>query len=308
MSNLCALPSLAFPPTEEDLRELPKLEKRILRRTGEAIQAFDLIEQGDRILVGLSGGKDSWALLEVLETLRKRAPIQFEVHGITVDPGFPDFNPDRIAEVCEAKGIPHHVLGAPIDALIRKRREAEAGAKAHQPQAGPQGGAQEGRREATPCIICSRLRRGVLYTFAKANGFTKIALGHHLDDLLETLLLNLFFEGKLATMPLRLTSDDGANTVIRPLGTVEETDLQRYTWLKGYPIVPCGCPLCGCSSLESRRKQTKELIEQMRGSIPALKYSMLAAMGNVKTTHLLDPKLGALKSVGLDETVEQLGP
>lgn len=284
MSNLCALPSLAYPPTEADLRDLPKLEKRILRRVGEAIREYNLIEAGDRILVGLSGGKDSWALLEVLETLRKRAPIPFEVHGITVDPGFPDFNPDRIAEVCEAKGIAHHVLGAPIDALVRQRPEA------------------------TPCIICSRLRRGVLYTFAKANGFTKIALGHHLDDLLETLLLNLFFEGKLATMPLRLTSDDGANTVIRPLGTVEETDLQRYTWLKGYPIVPCGCPLCGCSSLESRRKQAKELIEQMRASIPALKHSMLAAMGNVKATHLLDPRLGALQAVGMDDSVERLGP
>lgn len=283
MSNPCALPSLAHPPTETDLLGLPKLEKRILHRTGEAIRDFNLIENGDRILVGLSGGKDSWALLEVLETLRRRAPVKFEVHGITVDPGFPDFNPDRIAEVCEAKGIPHHVLGAPIDALVRQRPEA------------------------TPCIICSRLRRGVLYTFAREHGFTKIALGHHLDDLLETLLLNLFFEGKLATMPLRLTSDDGANTVIRPLGTVEETDLQRYAWLKGYPIVPCGCPLCGCSSLESRRVQAKELIEQLRGSIPALKYSMLAALGNVKTTHLLDPRLGAAQAVGSDETVERLG-
>jgi tRNA 2-thiocytidine biosynthesis protein TtcA len=283
MSNLCSLPSLARPPTEADLAGLSKLEKRILRRAGEAIQEYDLIEEGDRILVGLSGGKDSWALLEVLELLRRRAPVKFEVHGVTVDPGFPKFDPDRIAEVCETKGIPHHVLPAPIDALIRQRPEA------------------------TPCIICSRLRRGVLYTYAKAQGFTKIALGHHLDDLLETLLLNLFFEGKLATMPLRLTSDDGANTVIRPLGTVEEADLQRYAWLKGYPIVPCGCPMCACSELESRRKQAKALIGQLQGSIPALKGSMLHALRNVKPTHLLDLKLGAGAAVGVDEAVERLG-
>ena len=147
----------------------------------------------------------------------------------------------------------------------------------------------------------------MLYSFAKQKGFTKIALGHHLDDLIETLLINLFFEGRLSTMPLRLLSDDGANTVIRPLGTCEEKDLQRYAWLRGFPIVPCGCPLCGCSSLESRRKQVKELIASMEGSIPQLKASMLGAMGNVKLSHLLDLKLGALHAKGTDEAVERLG-
>ncbi len=282
MTNPCALPSLAYPPSEEDLALLPKLEKRILRRVGETIKTYNLIEDGDKILVGLSGGKDSWALLEVLTSLQKRAPVKFQVHGITVDPGFPNFDPDPISEVCEQRGIPHHVLGAPIDALIRRRPEE------------------------TPCIICSRLRRGVLYSYAKQHGFTKIALGHHLDDLLETLLLNLFFGGKLATMPVRLTSDDGANTVIRPLATCEEDDLRRFAWLKGYPIIPCGCPLCGCSIAESRRKQTKVLIEQLKGSIPQIKSSMLKAMGNVKGSHLLDLKLGAHASVGFDEAMEHL--
>lgn len=283
MTNLCALPAFGMPPTEEDLKGLPKLEKKILRRAGEAIQEYNLIEEGDRILVGLSGGKDSWALLEVLETLRRRAPVRFEVHGFTVDPGFPAFNPDRIADTCDQKGVPHHIIEAPIDALIRKRPEA------------------------LPCIICSRLKRGVLYSFAKEKGFTKIALGHHLDDLLETLLLNLFFEGRMATMPLRLTSDDGANTVIRPLGTCEEEDLRRYTWLKQYPIVPCGCPLCGCSELESRRKQAKNLITQLKNSIPAIKHSMLAAMKNVQGSHLLDLNLGALSAKGQDASVEKFG-
>ena len=267
MSNPCALPGLALPPTEADLKTLPKLEERIRRKVGVCIHEFGLVEEGDRILVGLSGGKDSWALLDVLESLRKRAPIRFEVHGVTVDPGFPSYNPDRIAEVCEARGIPHHILTAPIDLMVRKRPEV------------------------TPCAMCSRLRRGVLYSHAKERGYTKIALGHHLDDLIETLLLNQFFEGRLSTMPLKLTSDDGANTVIRPLGTCDEEDLRRFAWLKGYPIVPCGCPLCGASVLESRRMQVKALVAQLRETIPDLKHSMLKAMKNVKTSHLLDLRL-----------------
>ena len=277
MSNPCALPSLAMPPTEADLKTLPRLEKKLARRVGETNAAYKLIEDGDRILVAISGGKDSWALLDVLERLRKRAPVTFTVEAITVDPGFPQFNPDPIAETCERLGISHHIISAPIDKMVRTKPEE------------------------LPCIICSRLRRGVLYTFAKRHGFSKIALGQHLDDLIETLLINLFFEGRLSTMPLRLVSDDGANTVIRPLGTCEEKDLQRYAWLRGFPIVPCGCPLCGCSSLESRRKQVKDLIASMETSIPRLKASMLGAMGNVKLSHLLDLELLARRELtGLD--------
>lgn len=267
MSNPCALPSLALPPTEADLKTLPKLEEKLRRRVGVAIHEFGLVEAGDRILVGLSGGKDSWALLDLLDSLRRRAPIKFEVHAATIDPGFPGYNPDRIAEVCEAKGISHQILGAPIDTLVRRKPDI------------------------TPCAICSRLRRGVLYSYAKQNGFTKLALGHHLDDLIETLLINQFFEGRLSTMPLKLVSDDGGNTVIRPLGTCEEEDLRRFAWLKGYPFVPCGCPLCGASVLESRRAQVKALVAELQASIPDLKFSMLKAMRNVKTSHLLDPRL-----------------
>jgi len=267
LSNPCALPSLLRPPGPEDLKDLPKLEERIRRRVGVCIHEFGLIQEGDRILVGLSGGKDSWVLLDVLESLQRRAPIRFELYGVTIDPGFPSYNPDRIAEVCEAKGIPHEVLPAPIDMMVRKRPEV------------------------TPCAMCSRFRRGVLYSHARANGYNKIALGHHLDDLIETLLLNQFFGGRLATMPLKLTSDDGDNVVIRPLGTCEEEDLRRFAWLKGYPIVPCGCPLCGASALESRRAQVKALVAQLRETIPDLKFSMLKAMKNVKSSHLLDPRL-----------------
>ena len=283
MSNPCALPSLALPPAEAELLGLPKLEKQLARRLGDANATYKLIEDQDRILVGVSGGKDSWALLDLLERLRHRAPVEFSVEAVTVDPGFPQFNPDPIAEVCERLGVPHHVIPAPIDKMVRTKPEE------------------------LPCIICSRLRRGVLYSFAKTHGFTKIALGHHLDDLIETLLINLLFGGRLSTMPMRLVSDDGANTVIRPLGTCEEKDLQRYAWLRGFPIVPCGCPLCGCSSLESRRKQVKELIATLEPSIPQLKASMLGAMGNVKLSHLLDLRLGALQAQGMDEALERLG-
>ncbi len=283
MSNPCALPTLAYPPTEADLKTLPALTRKLARRLGTTNGAYNLIEDGDRILVAVSGGKDSWALLDLLERLRKRAPVAFTVAAVTVDPGFPQFNPDPIAEVCEGMGIKHHVIPAPIDQMVRTQPES------------------------LPCIICSRLRRGVLYAFAKQHRYTKIALGHHLDDLLETLLINLFFVGRLATMPLRLLSDDGANTVIRPLGTCEEKDLQRYAWLRGFPIVPCGCPLCGCSSLESRRKQVKDLIAALEPAIPQIKASMLGAMGNVKLSHLLDLNLGALHATGTDEGVERLG-
>ncbi len=272
MSNPCALPAFGVPPSSADLKGLPKLEERLRRRMGTLVVEYGLIQDGDRILVGVSGGKDSWACLDLLESLRRRAPVKFTVHAITIDPGFPGYNPDRVAEACEARGIPHTILGAPIDLMVRKKPEI------------------------TPCAMCSRLRRGVLYSHAKANGYTKIALGHHLDDLVETLLINLFFEGRLSTMPVKLLSDDGANTVIRPLGTCEEEDLRRFAWLKGYPIVPCGCSLCGASELESRRAQVKNLVARLQPSIPEIKYSMLQAMKTGKTSHLLDPHLLALSA------------
>ena len=258
------------PPTEADLAGLPKLEERIRRKVGVCISEYGLIEEGDRILVGLSGGKDSWALLDVLSSLRKRAPVRFEVHGVTVDPGFPGFDTGRIADVCARMGIPHRVLHAPVATVVGRRPEI------------------------TPCAMCARLRRGVIYTFARQNGCTKIALGHHLDDLIETLLINQFFEGRLSTMPLKLRSDDGANQVIRPLGTCEEADLRRYTWLKGYPIITCSCPFADATHVESRRVQVKALVADLQESIPEIKFCLLRAMKNVKTSHLLDRDLLAL--------------
>ncbi|MBP1627880.1 MAG: PP-loop domain protein [Holophagaceae bacterium] len=267
MSNPCALPGFALPPTPEDLKTLQKLEERLRRKVGTCISEYGLIQEGDRILVGLSGGKDSWALVDLLMSLKRRAPIKFEVHTLTIDPGFPGFNPDRIAAACEERGIPHLILDAPINTTVKKKPEI------------------------TPCAMCSRLRRGVMYSYAKREGYTKIALGHHLDDLIETLLINQFFEGRLSTMPVKLTSDDGANTVIRPLAYIEEEDLRRFAWLKGYPIVPCGCPLCGASTLESKRAYIKAMVAQLRETAPDIKFCMLNAMKNVKTSHLLDQNL-----------------
>ena len=261
------LPPFAAPPTEADLRLLPKLEERLRRRVGTLVTKHRLLEEGDRVLVGLSGGKDSWACLELLRALARRAPIRFEVHGATVDPGFPDFRADLVAEACRERGVPHHVLPAPVEPLLRRR---------------PDG---------TPCVMCSRLRRGLLYSFAKREGYTKIALGHHMDDLVETLLINQFFEGRLSTMPFKVVSDDGANTVIRPLGTCEEEDLGRFAWLKGYPQVSCGCPFASATPEQSRRLQMKALVAELMKGAPDLKYCVMRAMANVKPTHLLDLEL-----------------
>ena len=267
MANPCASPDFTQAPTEYDLKALPNLEERLRRKVGTCIADYQLIEDGDRILVGLSGGKDSWALLDALMHLQRRAPIHFQLQAITVDPGFSGYGLERIAEICAARGIAHTSLLAPIHALVERQPHT------------------------TPCAICSRLRRGVIYSYAKQEGFSKIALGHHLDDLIETLLLNQFFEGRLSTMPIKLLSDDRANTVIRPLAYLEEEDLQRYAWLKGYPIVPCGCPFDQANPQDSRRAQIKTLIAQLRRDAPDLKFCMLNAMKNVKTSHLLDKNL-----------------
>src|SRR5919107_1420724 len=197
------------------------LEARISKRTTKAITDFNLIEDGDRIMVGLSGGKDSWALMQVLDNLRQRAPIRFSLVAVNVDSGYKDFKHDVIARTCEERGweyrIEHTSIGEVMDDLLAA--------------------------DATPCSLCARLRRGVLYRIAGELGATKIALGHHLDDILATFFLNLFFGGKLKTMPPKLVSDDGRNVVIRPLAYVEESDLAAYAEVRQFPIIPC--TLCG---------------------------------------------------------------
>src|ERR671933_2992593 len=243
------------------------LEARIAKKTTKAITDFNLIEDGDRIMVGLSGGKDSWALMQTLDNLRQRAPIKFSLVAVNVDSGYKEFKHDVIARTCEARGweyrIEHTSIGEVMDDLLAA--------------------------DATPCSLCARLRRGVLYRIATEVGATKIALGHHLDDFIETLLLNLFFAGSLKAMPAKLVSDDGRHVVIRPFVYVGEDEARAYTKECGLPIIGCCCPACGDLGLQ--RQRTKRLLMELEREHPGVKNSMLKALANVAPRHLLDTRL-----------------
>ncbi len=243
------------------------LEARIAKKATKAIKEFNLVEDGDRIMVGVSGGKDSWALIQILDELRRRAPIDFSLIAVNVDSGYKDYKHDVIARTCESRGweyrIEHTEIGEVMDDLLEAN--------------------------ATPCSLCARLRRGVLYRIATEVGATKIALGHHLDDFIETLLLNLFFAGALKAMPARLISDNGEHTVIRPLVYVEEAEARLYAKERELPIIGCCCPACGDLGLQ--RQRVKRLITDLEIDHPGLKGSMLKALSNVKPRHLLDTRL-----------------
>jgi tRNA 2-thiocytidine biosynthesis protein TtcA len=246
------------------------LEARIAKKVTKAISDYRLVEDGDRVMVGLSGGKDSWALLQVLDVLRRRAPIAFSLVAVTVDSGYDGYRHDLIARTCEARGweyrIIHTEIGEMVDDLIDQN--------------------------ATPCSLCARMRRGVLYRIATEVGASKIALGHHLDDFIETLLLNLFFAGSLKAMPARLVSDNGEHVVIRPLVTVTEAEARNYAKERGLPIIGCCCRACGDLSLQ--RQRVKRLIAELEIDHPEVKNSMIRALANVGTRHLLDLRLNPL--------------
>ena len=243
------------------------LEARIAKKVTRAITAHGLIEDGDRVMVGLSGGKDSWTLLQILDELRRRAPIRFSLIAVTVDSGYDGYRHDLITRTCAERGwecrIEHTGIGATMDDLL-----------------------DEG---ATPCSLCARLRRGVLYRLADDVGASKIALGHHADDFIETLLLNLFFAGTLKAMPARLVSDDGAHVVIRPLVDVWESEARQYAQQRKLPVIGCCCPVCGDLALE--RQRIKRLLAELAIEYPDVKHSMLTAIGNVAPRHLLDLRL-----------------
>ena len=251
-------------------------ERALLRDVGRAISDFDLISAGDRILVAVSGGKDSYALLTVLELLRRRAPIDFELVAVHLDQNHPGYDGTPLARYLASTGIEHHILHEDTYSIVTDK-------------------IPEGK---TYCSLCSRLRRGILYRAATELRCTKIALGHHRDDALETLLLNLFFGGKLAAMPARLRSDDGKHVVIRPLIYSAESTLATYAEEQAFPILPCN--LCGSQS-EAQRKQMKALLTRMEGEHPTLRATMLAAIGNVVPSHLLDQRFA-------EETAELPGP
>src|SRR5438128_573394 len=244
-----------------------ELEARLARKTTKAIVDYEMIADGDRVMVGLSGGKDSWALLQLLDVLRHRAPIRFSLVAVNVDSGYKEYKHDLIAKTCEARGweyrIEHTTIGEVMDDLLDSN--------------------------ATPCSLCARLRRGVLYRIAKEVGANKIALGHHLDDFIETLLLNLFFAGALKAMPARLVSDNGVHVVIRPLVYVGEDEARAYAKESELPIIGCCCPACGDLGLQ--RQRTKRLLMDLEAEHPGVKQSMLKALGNVAPRHLLDTRL-----------------
>ena len=244
-----------------------ELESRVAKKTTKAIVDFAMIEDGDRIMVGLSGGKDSWALLQVLDVLRQRAPVKFSLVAVNVDSGYKEYKHDLIASTCTARGweyrIEHTGIGEVIEDIL-----------------------DDGD---TPCSLCARLRRGVLYRIAREVGATKIALGHHADDFIETLLLNLFFAGSLKAMPAKLVSDDGAHVVIRPLVYVGEEEARAYAKECDLPIIGCCCPACGDLGLQ--RQRAKRLLMELEREHPGVKNSMLKALGNVAPRHLLDTRL-----------------
>ncbi|MBI3400117.1 MAG: tRNA 2-thiocytidine(32) synthetase TtcA [Acidobacteria bacterium] len=243
------------------------LEARMAKKATKAIVDYAMLDEGDRVMVGLSGGKDSWALLQILDVLRQRAPIRFTLVAVNVDSGYKEYKHGLIASTCSARGwdyrIEHTNIGQTIDDLL-----------------------DDG---ATPCSLCARLRRGVLYRIAKEEGATKIALGHHADDFIETLLLNLFFAGALKAMPAKLVSDDGRHVVIRPLVYTGEDEARAYAKECDLPIVGCCCPACGDLGLQ--RQRTKRLLMELEREHPGVKHSMLKALANIAPRHLLDTRL-----------------
>ena len=244
-----------------------ELEARLAKKTTKAIVDYQMIDDGDRIMVGLSGGKDSWALLQVLDVLRQRAPIRFSLVAVNVDSGYKEYKHDLIAKTCEARGWEYRIEHTDIGELIDDILDADQ----------------------TPCSLCARLRRGVLYRIAREVGATKIALGHHADDFIETLLLNLFFAGALKAMPAKLVSDDGAHVVIRPLVFVGEDEARAYTKEQDLPVIGCCCPACGDLGLQ--RQRAKRLLMEMEREHPGVKQSMIKALANVAPRHLLDTRL-----------------
>jgi len=268
--------------TRKQRFEAGKLDKRLCRLVGEAIGDYGMIEAGDRVMVCLSGGKDSYALLDVLMKLRERAPLRFELVAVNLDQRHPGYPEHVLPDYLRSLEIPFRIEVQDTYSVVKRLI--------------PEG--------ETMCSLCSRLRRGVLYRVARELGATKIALGHHRDDILETFFLNLFFGGKMKAMSPKLQSDDGQHVVIRPLAYVAESDLEAYAEVKRFPIIPCD--LCG-SQPTLQRKQVKQMLREWEKRHPGRVESMFRALSNLTPSHLLDRKLFDFGAVHPDSTLSGEG-
>lgn len=251
---------------ERQRLEQNKLSKRLMRETGRAISDFNMIEDGDRVMVCVSGGKDSYSMLDILMTLRDRAPIDFEIVAVNLDQKQPGFPAEILPEYLSKVGVPFHIETRDTYSIVKRL-------------------IPEGK---TTCSLCSRLRRGILYRVANELKATKIALGHHRDDILGTFFLNMFYGAKLKAMPPKLVSDDGRHTVIRPLAYVPEADLIDYANWKQFPIIPCD--LCG-SQENLKRKEVSRMLQEWDKKYPGRAWNIFKALANVTPSHLMDNEL-----------------
>jgi tRNA 2-thiocytidine biosynthesis protein TtcA len=262
--------------------EAHKLAKRLRRQVGQAIADYNMIEDGDRIMVCLSGGKDSYTLLDVLRQLQAKAPVRFELVAVHLDQKQPDYDACILPDYLRSIGMPFEIIEQDTYSVVKRV-------------------IPEGK---TMCGLCSRLRRGALYTYAERNGFTRIALGHHRDDLVETLFLNMFHHSSLKAMPPKLQSDDGRHIVIRPLAYCSESDIADYAALKGFPIMPCN--LCG-SQETLQRKAVKQMLQEWERKFPGRIENVFRALTCVAPSHLADAELFDFAALGSRAGGERLG-
>ncbi len=261
------------PPAERARVESNKLSKRLRRQVGLAIQDYNMIGEGDRVMVCLSGGKDSYTLLEMLLQLQQKAPVNFSITAVNLDQKQPDFPEHVLPDYLRARGVDFHIIEQDTYSVVKRV-------------------VPEGK---TMCSLCSRLRRGALYTYAQEHGYNKIALGHHRDDILATFFLNLFFGGALKAMPPKLLSDDGRNIVIRPLAYCREADIAEYAMQRAFPIIPCN--LCG-SQEHLQRKQVRRMMEAWEQEHPGRSEIIFKALTNVAPSQLADRALFDFAGLG----------